>query len=425
MPNNLINIEDRLKALQAIIDDQPKASHTPTEEESVEDDSIPFSTLPPMPTSTSILDDLIAEFAPEKEMIVTEGDPMQWYAAMAELGIEPADVSEETMNEIKAMHTTVIENPETQKLRVVTEQLIENQYFQTDPEHYHLIRPMTAVLVKVCKELYPTLFSLIGVQPMTAATGMLYRLEYSYEDTTETELVGTGARRMMLNVVTSVVEAWTGRLSQSFTKLNDFVNEEWTNAVALGIAEEVIAQTLSTLHLLGRRDGDNNFHQGIVKPETATGFCCNINQMCNHIAARTRRGAGNFVILSQHAFNVLTSATAHVFEPEDQYGDLLCYMGKLNGTIKVFVNTFTLSDTVLVGYKGSSEVDTGYIYAPFVQIALQEVTHPVSQEKLLACNQRYGDQWFGNDGEVGLTDSSNYYEVMEVDLSHLAIIQKD
>jgi len=422
--NNIKSIiEDRLEALQAIIDDQPKAPHSPTEEESVEDDSIPFSTLPPMPTSTSILDDLLAEFAPEKEMIVTEGTEAEWFAHLYEVGIEPGDVTEETMNEIKAMHTTVIENPETKALRVLTEQLIENQYFQTAPEYYHLIRPMTAVLVKVCKELYPTLFSLVGVQPMSAATGKLYRLEYSYADISP-EVEESHGRRMHLNVVTSVVEAWTGKLSQSFTKLSDFPNEEWTNAVALNIAEEVIAQTLSTLHLLGRRDGDNNFHQGIVvKPESAMQFGCNIRQLCSHIAQRTRRGAGNFVILSQHAFNVLTSDEKCGFKAEDQYGDLLCYMGKMNDSIKVFVNLDTLSDTVLVGYKGSSEVDTGYIYAPFVQIALQEVTHPVSQEKLLACNQRYGDKCF--ESTDGLTNSSNYYEVMEVDLSHLAIIRKD
>ena len=105
---------------------------------------------------------------------------------------------------------------------------------------------------------------------------------------------------------------------------------------------------------------------------------CFINRQCSFIAARTRRGAGNWIIVSPTALTILQSATTSAFSRVDSNDELVewknakpyntCgikYVGKLNHSIKVYVDQYADDRTpILIGYKGNN-IDAGAFYTPF------------------------------------------------------------
>jgi hypothetical protein len=80
-----------------------------------------------------------------------------------------------------------------------------------------------------------------------------------------------------------------------------------------------------------------------------------INRSANRIAARTRRGAGNYVVVSPEALTILQSASTSTFarttEGSFEAPTNTKFVGTLNGTIRVFVDNYANDGTmVLVGY---------------------------------------------------------------------------
>jgi len=93
-----------------------------------------------------------------------------------------------------------------------------------------------------------------------------------------------------------------------------------------------------------------------------------IVKKANDIATATRRGAGNFVIVSTRLATALQSAgpqfsrnTAMV-DPTNT----LVEVGTLNGTITVYRDSYYDADEALVGYKGPGAQDAGIIYSPYI-----------------------------------------------------------
>ena len=88
----------------------------------------------------------------------------------------------------------------------------------------------------------------------------------------------------------------------------------------------------------------------------------------NQIAISTRRGPGNFVIVSPSVATALQAA-GHQFVKYEQNvnpGTTMAAIGKLNGTIEVYRDQYATSDYALVGYKGNGVSDSGLIYSPYI-----------------------------------------------------------
>jgi hypothetical protein len=156
-----------------------------------------------------------------------------------------------------------------------------------------------------------------------------------------------------------------------------------------------------------------------------------VNKVANDIAAKTRRGAGNFIIVSPQIVSVLQSASKAVFAPavsgsfEGPNNTKL--VGTLNGTIKVYSFLFdasfgavaTASSTpgagassqiILVGYKGGNgETDAGYFYCPYIPLMTSNpVTDPGTYNQQLAVMTRYGKATFTSNA-TSLANSADYY----------------
>ena len=157
-----------------------------------------------------------------------------------------------------------------------------------------------------------------------------------------------------------------------------------------------------------------------------------INKVANEIAAKTRRGAGNFIVVSPQVVSVLQSAAKSVFAPavsgsfEGPNNTRL--VGTLNGTIKVYSFLFnasfgtvaaasavpggatSTSDIVLVGFKGGGgETDSGYFYCPYVPLMTSNtVTDPSTYNNQLMVMTRYGKVTFVANS-TSLANSADYY----------------
>jgi hypothetical protein len=158
-----------------------------------------------------------------------------------------------------------------------------------------------------------------------------------------------------------------------------------------------------------------------------------INRVANEIARKTRRGAGNFIVVSPLVVSVLQSAAKSVFAPAIEGSfkgpNNTMLVGTLNGTIKVYsylwnqagagldmgAGATAVADTILVGYKGGNgETDTGYFYCPYVPLMSSGVVvNPVTFQPVVSLMTRYGKAVFTRQ-ETSLGNSADYYGKINV-----------
>ena len=121
-----------------------------------------------------------------------------------------------------------------------------------------------------------------------------------------------------------------------------------------------------------------------------------INDVANRIAQRTRRGAGNFVVVSPTALTILQSATTSAFarttEGTFEAPTNTKFAGTLNSSVRVYVDSYADATTpILVGYKGPNEMDAAAFYCPYIPLMSSGVVlDPSTMEPVVSFMTRYG-----------------------------------
>jgi hypothetical protein len=99
-----------------------------------------------------------------------------------------------------------------------------------------------------------------------------------------------------------------------------------------------------------------------------------VNQVSAQIHKSTLRGGANFIIVSSEISAVFDDLEYfHVSDanPEqDQYNMGIERIGTLSGRYQVYRDPYAPSYSIIIGHKGKSLLDTGYIYAPYVPLQL-------------------------------------------------------
>jgi hypothetical protein len=99
-----------------------------------------------------------------------------------------------------------------------------------------------------------------------------------------------------------------------------------------------------------------------------------INQISAQIHKATLRGGANFVVVSSEVSAVLDDLeyfhVSNAAPEQDQYNMGIERVGSLSGRYTVYRDPYSPSYSVLIGHKGKSLLDTGYIYAPYVPMQL-------------------------------------------------------
>jgi hypothetical protein len=329
------------------------------------------------------------------------------------------------------------------------------------------------VILPVIRRVMPTVIAneIVGVQPMTGPVGQIHTLRVRYAETTnDTSAIntdtaageealspfkiaqaysgslttakgdatatkeGTGGRAMSIQILKQTVEAKTRKLQArwTFESAQDAqaqqgidVEAEIMAALAQEITAEIDQEIITSLRSLAGAQSSGTYNQAAVSG-TATfvgdehaALAVLINRAANKIAQNTRRGAGNFAVVSPLALTVLQSATTSAFArttegtfeaPTNQK-----FVGTLNSAMKVYVDTYAADSTdVLVGYKGSSEADAAAFYCPYIPLMSSGVVlDPSTFEPVVSFMTRYGYVELNNTAS-SLGNAADYVETIGV-----------
>lgn len=257
------------------------------------------------------------------------------------------------------------------------------------------------------------------------------------------QMEGYAGKRMNVQIVKQTAEAETRRLSARWTlevsqdadsQYGVDMEAEIMATLAQEITQEIDQEILYRLRALARTGGvyDMSDEASFTGTPTFVGdrhavLSTLIKQQANQIAARTRRGAGNWIVVSPNQQTVLESATTSAFarttEANLDTPDNQKMVGMLNGSMKVFVDTYAKDETpLLIGYKGSREVDAGAYFCPYVPLTATEVlTDPNTFEKVIGFMTRYAYVEF-TDSSQSFGNSADFYSKIEIPAGTLKFI---
>jgi hypothetical protein len=250
---------------------------------------------------------------------------------------------------------------------------------------------------------------------------------------------GSGGRKVSLEVVSQAIEAKSRRLQTSWTieAMQDMnsqhgmnIETEMTAGMSAEIISEIDNEVISDLLALA---GTTATWNGALaaSPYTPTfagdrfaALGTIINAVANEIGRKTRRGTGNFIVVSPMILSVLQSASKSVFAPAVEGSfkgpNNTMLAGTLNGSIKVYTylwnqassTTFGGSgdDEILVGFKGGEgQQDAGYFYCPYIPLmSTGVVMNPVTYQPSMSLLTRYAKATFTSTA-TSLGNSSDYY----------------
>jgi hypothetical protein len=336
------------------------------------------------------------------------------------------------------------------------------------------VATLNRVILPVIRRVMPTVIAneIVGVQPMTGPVAQIHTLRVRYAETNDAtstpndvtagdealspfkvataysgdgtagladstaSLEGRPGRKINVQILKQVVEAKTRKLSArwTFEAAQDAqamhgldVEAEIMAALAQEITVEIDQEILASLRSLS--GNTYNYNQSTVSG-TATfvgdehaALAVVINRAANLIAQRTRRGAGNWAVVSPAALTVLQSATTSAFarttEGTFEAPTNTKFVGTLNGAMRVYVDGYASdSQAVLVGYKGSSEADAAAFYCPYVPLMSSGVVlDPSTFEPVVGFMTRYGYVELSNTAS-SLGNAADYLE--EVGVSNLS-----
>lgn len=105
---------------------------------------------------------------------------------------------------------------------------------------------------------------------------------------------------------------------------------------------------------------------GITRRDYAMMFIDTIHEACSSIYQDTKRVRGNWVVVGKRGQDLLTVVGAPRFVGSGAHSSGPYFAGTIDGQIKVYFDPFMGENDFLVGYKGDSLIDAGYVYAPYL-----------------------------------------------------------
>ena len=336
------------------------------------------------------------------------------------------------------------------------------------------VATLNKVILPVIRRVMPTVIAneIVGVQPMTGPVGQIHTLRVRYAEafnsasgtdaaagdealspfkiaagysgaTTDkgavtSALEGDAGKKLSIQVLKQTVEAisrklsarWTFEAAQDAQSMHGLdVEAEIMQALAQEITAEIDQEIISSLTSLSGTAA-STYAQGSVSG-TATfvgdehaALAVLINKEANNIAARTRRGAGNWAVVSPTVLTVLQSATTSAFarstEGTFEAPTNTKFVGTLNGTMRIYVNQYAGNDDVLVGYKGATETDAAAFYCPYIPLMSSgTVLDPGTFEPVVSFMTRYGYVELSNQAS-SLGNAADYLAKIAVTSGELA-----
>ena len=330
------------------------------------------------------------------------------------------------------------------------------------------------VMISLVRRATPNLlaFDIAGVQPMTGPTGLIFAMKANYSDGTSgadgisgtaddvaptealfgeaddsfsgTGSAGTGSgmatadaesdanwNEMGFSIEKSMVEAksrqlraqYTMELAQDLkavhglnaeTELANILSSEILGEINREMIKKINAQAVAFTAFDATPVTGTS--KGRWEVEVFKSLITHFEKAANAIAIATRRGKGNFAIISSGVAAAL-NATGSV-----QYGNVATtgladvngnlFIGTLNGGIKLYVDPFAATDYVTVGYKGTNAYDAGMFYCPYVPLSMMKTIGENDFQPKIGFKTRYGVTH--NPFTSGVDGANTYYQTFAV-----------
>jgi hypothetical protein len=159
--------------------------------------------------------------------------------------------------------------------------------------------------------------------------------------------------------------------------------------------------------------------------EKFKGLILQIEREANTIAKETRRGKGNFIVCSSDVASALSASGMLDYAPAmatnlnvDDTGNT--FAGVLNGRVRVYVDPYSQTDYINVGYKGTNPYDAGVFYCPYVPLTMVRAVGEDTFQPKIGFKTRYGmasNPFVGDSPSDGLAavKTNQYYRIFRVD----------
>jgi hypothetical protein len=332
------------------------------------------------------------------------------------------------------------------------------------------VATLNRVILPVIRRVMPTVIAneLVGVQPMTGPVGQIHTLRVRYSDAftgdaggntaagdealspfkiaegysgnvassdraaSTAALEGVAGNQLSIQILKQTVEAksrklsarWTFEAAQDAQSQHGIdVEAEIMAALAQEITAEIDQEVIRSLTSLAGTAIETYDQAAVSGTATFVGdehaaLAVQINRVANVIAQRTRRGAGNWAVVSPTVLTLLQSATTSAFarttEGTFEAPTNTKLVGTLNNAMKVYVNTYAGNDNVLVGYKGTSESDAAAFYCPYIPLMSSGVVlDPATFEPVVSFMTRYGYVELSNTAS-SLGNAADYLGLVDV-----------
>lgn len=189
---------------------------------------------------------------------------------------------------------------------------------------------------------------------------------------------------------------WTPELGQDLNayhnldaevELTSILSEQVELEIDREILEDLVKGAEAGVLYWSRRPGDfvqretGSSFSGLANPPDFTGNVSEwyetlietINEVSARIRRLVRRGGATFIVCGPEVANILetTNGWRSNVAVEDNQGDAgAINVGSINAKFDVYVDPYFFRNVILVGRKGGSFLETGYVYAPYVPLQI-------------------------------------------------------
>ena len=247
-------------------------------------------------------------------------------------------------------------------------------------------------LAKPVKKRGATIDGYIGVDPSVLSVDNLsdyFEVAWAQYDSLELETEIGEVSFKLSDVTVSVEErklraTWSPELAQDVAAFHNIDAEaELTAILSEQIAAEIDREILRDLRkgapwqLKWDYNGwrrQAGFSTNYTQKDWNQTFMTKMNQISAQIHKSTLRGGASFAVVSTEISAMLNDL--EYFHVTDANAEATSYsmgiekIGALQGRYQVYVDPYSPAESCIIGHKGDSLLDTGYIYAPYVPMQL-------------------------------------------------------
>lgn len=249
-----------------------------------------------------------------------------------------------------------------------------------------------------------------------AALKALFKIAWAQYDSLELE-TEIGEVSFKLDSVTVSVEerklraTWSPELAQDVSAFHNIDAEaELTAILSEQIAAEIDREILRDLRKgapwQARWDVNGwrrmaAFSTNYTQKDWNQELMTKINQISAQIHKATLRGGANFIVVSSEISALFDNLEFfHVSDASaesDQYNMGIEKIGSLSGRYTVYRDPYSPHWSIIIGHKGNSLLDTGYIYAPYVPLQLTPTMYnPMNFAPIKGIMTRYAKKMVNN-----------------------------